>query len=48
MEVTGVESLEIDRGAFYSGQRPTAEETGKLELQESLASEYKYHTASVA
>lgn len=28
METTGMESLEIDRGALYSGQRPTAEETG--------------------
>lgn len=28
METTGMESLEIDKGALYSGQRPTAEETG--------------------
>lgn len=27
MEATGMESLEIDRGALYSGQRLTAEET---------------------
>ena len=27
METTGTESLEIDRGAFYSGQTITAEET---------------------
>lgn len=27
METTGMESLEIDRGAFYSGQRATAEES---------------------
>ena len=28
METTGMESLEIDRAALNSGQRPTAEETG--------------------
>lgn len=27
METAGMESLEIDGGALYSGQRPTAEET---------------------
>lgn len=27
METTGIQSLEIDKGALYLGQRPAAEET---------------------
>lgn len=36
---TGVESLGMDRGALYPGQRLEA----KPELQESLASKFKEH-----
>lgn len=28
MQTSGIESLEIDKGLLYSGQGPTAEETG--------------------
>lgn len=39
-----MESLEIDRGALYSGQRATAEETRAPGV--IIASEYEYHRVS--